>query len=208
MFQSILKALAFGDPHIVTLDGLKYTFNGFGEFILIETVDNSFTMQGRMIPAQDDTENDVSATVFSAVVAKELYSDTVQIQLVDSNIIDDEIDALVNGELIDFEGLTDQQFNNVSLLKTSNAISATFSSGVFLEIKVENGIMSTIFLSLPRTYMSKTSGLMGNYNSDTSDDLLPRNGNTPISPTSSIQEIHNLFGVTCEQCILHATKQY
>lgn len=35
----------FGDPHMVTLDGLKYTFNGKGEFTLIETTNNSFSLQ-------------------------------------------------------------------------------------------------------------------------------------------------------------------
>ena len=39
---------------------------------------------------------------------------------------------------------------------------------------------------------------MGNYNGDMSDDLLPRSESIPISPTSCVQEIHNLFGVTCE----------
>ena len=28
-----------GDPHLVTLDGHKYTFNGRGEFTLTETSD-------------------------------------------------------------------------------------------------------------------------------------------------------------------------
>ena len=33
----------------MTLDLHKYTFNGKGEFVLIETNDESFTLQGRMI---------------------------------------------------------------------------------------------------------------------------------------------------------------
>ena len=43
----------FGDPHLLTLDGHQYTFNGRGEFILIETRDDRFTLQGRMIPAEN-----------------------------------------------------------------------------------------------------------------------------------------------------------
>ena len=30
-----------GDPHLTTLDGLSYTFNGHGEFTLIKSTDGS-----------------------------------------------------------------------------------------------------------------------------------------------------------------------
>lgn len=63
-------ACIFGDPHIVTLDGHKYTFNGKGEFTLIETHDNSFMLQGRMEQAMNIQNNNASlGTVFTAIVA-------------------------------------------------------------------------------------------------------------------------------------------
>ena len=68
----------YGDPHLVTLDGLKYTFNGKGEFTLIEMTDGSFTLQGRMVEATGATGSPVQATVFSALVCKQNDSDTVQ----------------------------------------------------------------------------------------------------------------------------------
>ena len=68
----------------MTLDGLKYTFNGLGEYALIDTTDDSFKLQGRMIQARDDGGNLISATAYSAIVAKQSDSDTVQIQVVDS----------------------------------------------------------------------------------------------------------------------------
>ena len=187
---------------MVTMDGFKYTFNGLGEFVLIDTTDGSFTLQGRMIQAKDNTGSPISATVFSAIVAKEFDSDTVQFQLVESQIVVNEIDALVNGELVDFEGLPNQQFNNVTLRKSANAILAIFSSGVRLETKVENGIISVFSTSLPKGYRSQTFGLMGNYNGDESDDLLPRGSSVPISTTSSMQDIHNLFGITCKCSVI------
>lgn len=40
---------AFGDPHITTLDGLTYTFNGLGDFVLLLASDaqTSFMLHGR-----------------------------------------------------------------------------------------------------------------------------------------------------------------
>ena len=65
-------------------------------------------------------------------------------------IVVDDIDTLVNGELLDFEGLPNQQFDNVTLRKTENSISALFSSGVHIDTKVENGIISILSLLYPR----------------------------------------------------------
>ena len=182
----------------MTLDGLKYTFNGLGEYILIDTTDDSFTLQGRMIQARDDDGNLISATAYSAIVAKQSDSDTVQFQVIDNEIVVDDIDALVNGELLDFEGLPNQQFSNVTLRKTDNTISALFSSGVHIEVKVENGIISVLSATLPLFYKSKTTALMGNYNGDPADDLVPRYKEEPISPSSDVEEIHRNFGVTCK----------
>ena len=94
--------------HIVTLDGFKYTFNGHGEYVLFETPDDSFTLQGRMIQAKDDSGDPISATAFSAIVVKQYNLDTVQFQVIDSEIIIDDVNALVNGEFLDFEGLPNQ----------------------------------------------------------------------------------------------------
>jgi fibulin 1/2 len=40
-------AWLWGDPHISTLDGKQYTFNGIGEYILMKTVNESFVLEGR-----------------------------------------------------------------------------------------------------------------------------------------------------------------
>ena len=187
-------AFVFGDPHLVTLDHIKYTFNGKGEFTLIEAVDGSFTVQGRMVEATGNDSNAVSATVFSAIAAKQSTSDTVQFQLSTfKGII-----TLINGEEVDFSGLKTQQFNNVSVSDLGDRVqTASFANGAFMRIKEENGIISVLIVGLPRAFKGKTRGLMGNFNGDQSDDLKPRNG--PIIPLlSSLKEIHNKFGLTCE----------
>ena len=186
-------ACVYGDPHIVTLDGFKYTFNGLGEFVLIETDDDSFSLQGRMVLAENNMGNPVSATVFSAVVGKELYSDTVQFQLGNNGV-----DVLMNGELVNFEGLAEQQFNNVTVSRGNSSASAIFASGVYVEVREANGILSTLLVSLAASYMSQTSGLMGNFNGDHTDDLKPRGTDTYLPLNSSVQDIHNMFGITCK----------
>lgn len=212
-------ACVYGDPHIITLDGHKYTFNGNGEFILIKTPDDSFSLQGRMIPAEDNNGSSVLATVFSAIVGKQADSDTVQFELTENGIT-----AFVNGEPLDFSDLSEQEFNNVTVSDLGNStFSATFSSGAYLEVKEENGIISVLIVSLPESFRGTLStGLMGSFNGNASDDLLPnlginplplnscsagsfngsmdtrKNQGNPLPLNSSLQEIHELFGLTCK----------
>lgn len=185
----------FGDPHTVTLDGHMYTFNGKGEFILIETISNRFTLQGRMVEATNAGQMAVSATVFSALAGKEDYSDTVQFELNSTN----QVIALVNGELVDFEGLSEQEFDNVTVTDLgNNKLAATFASGIYLDVKEENAFLSIVIVSLPTSFQGTTRGLMGSFNGDISDDLVPRYRTEPIPNNSSLETIHESFGVTCK----------
>ena len=162
--------------------------------MLVETADNSFTLQGRMVDAVDENGNSVAATVFSAVVCRQDDSDTVQFEVSRRGI-----DVKLNGVLVDFQTLPPQvEFTNVILtVMGNNTVSAQFSSGAFIEVTEELEILSQLFFSLPDTFQGVTKGLLGNFNGDTSDDLLPRSSNTPVPTDSSLQDIHFDFGVTC-----------
>ena len=70
-------APVFGDPHVVTLDERNYTFNGLGEYTMIDVKDGFFQLQARTKTAKGGG----TATVFSAAVAKEENSSTVQVEL-------------------------------------------------------------------------------------------------------------------------------
>lgn len=187
-------ACIYGDPHIVTLDGHKYTFNGKGEFTLIETDDGEFTLQGRMVEVTDVDGDPVAATVFSAIVVQQDDSDVVQFQVSRRGI-----DTLVNGIRVDFGDVNELDFNNVTIVNLgNNTFGATFSSGAYVQVQEELDIISVLIVSLPEQFKGRTLGLMGSFNDDTSDDLLPRNGSVPLPLNASLQTIHENFGVTCK----------
>lgn len=181
------------------MDGLRYTFNGKGEFTLIQTLNNSFTLQGRMVevPTRDFFDDVAPATVFSAIVGKQNDSDTVQFTIGIGN----DIIVTVNEEIVDFEMLTQQTFLNVMVMDRGNSTyAATFSSGAYIEVQSANSFISLLLVSLPNNFVNKTTGLMGSFNGNTEDDLVPKNGTgEPISNNSTLEEIHNLFGITCKQ---------
>ena len=183
----------------MSLDLHKYTFNGKGEFVLIETNDQSFKLQGRMIEVKDSMGSDADATVFSACVAKEESSSTVQFEIETVDNITSVI-TFIDGDRINFDEIKSQQFNNVTVIDSgNNTLSATFSSGTFLLVQEQNGFISVLIVSLPERFKNKTRGLMGPYNGDKTDDLTPKGNGTMLSLNSTLQEIHEKFGITCKQ---------
>ena len=175
---------------MVTLDGYKYTFNGKGEFTLVQTQNKRFTLQGRL-----QQFNSVTATVLTAIAAKEQYSDTVMIAHSRRGI-----DAYVGGVRVDLSVVQRQEFKNVTIIRgnDSTSLSVAFSNGELINVHTKNGFLSAFAVVLPEEFRGTTSGLLGNYDGDSTNDLLPSNGITPLQTSESLERIHNLFGRTCK----------
>ena len=67
----------FGDPHMRTLDGYTYTFNGLGEYVLSDVDDGFFVLQGRMARAISEANDDINGTVIVACAAAQRGSTMV-----------------------------------------------------------------------------------------------------------------------------------
>lgn len=67
----------WGDPHVATLDGLKYTFNGLGEYRLLELHDKSFEFQART----KKVGSNIKATEFSSLAFQQNNSGVIEIQV-------------------------------------------------------------------------------------------------------------------------------
>ena len=72
----------WGDPHFVTLDGRNYTFNGLGEYTMVNAKNGHFELQARTKLAKGGG----TATVFAAAVAKEVNTSAVQVALKDEGL--------------------------------------------------------------------------------------------------------------------------
>ena len=76
----ILAGNCLGDPHVSTLDGFSFTFNGLGEYLLLKST--QFQVQGRTSVVQKNGV-DQPATAFTSIVAKQLNptSDIIEYRL-------------------------------------------------------------------------------------------------------------------------------
>ena len=70
-----------GDPHLVTFDGVSYTFNGKGEYLLLSIPEINLMFQGRMESLIDSNGRQTKATALTALVVKEMGSDIVQVNI-------------------------------------------------------------------------------------------------------------------------------
>ena len=78
---------------------------------------------------------------------------------------------------------------------SNNSITVSFPSGVGITINYTAGLLMYT-LEVPTSFEGTTSGLLGNYNNDNSDEFVFRNG-AMISNSSSDREIHQ-FGQSCK----------
>ena len=96
-----------------------------------------------------------------------------------------------------FTSVGDNVTSSSSFIERSsnNSITVAFPSGVGITINYTAGLL-VYTLEVPSSFQGTTSGLLGNYNDDDSDEFVFCNG-TMISNSSSDREIHE-FGQSCE----------
>ncbi|XP_038046073.1 mucin-like protein [Patiria miniata] len=168
----------WGDPHVVTLDELEYSFNGLGEYTLslIEDDDGQrvFELQGRTRQAVDTETGELSkATVYSGFAA--VYTGEAKIEI---KLSEDAIDLIttVNGTVVTptAEGL---QFDNLQVTRAENPIkvSVMYSEYVSFTVGVNNS-MADITVLFNEDFKGKTKGILGVWDDDPSNDVLTRNG--------------------------------
>uniref|UniRef100_H0ZH21 Mucin-4 n=1 Tax=Taeniopygia guttata TaxID=59729 RepID=H0ZH21_TAEGU len=187
---------AFGDPHLTTLDGLTYTFNGLGDFVLLLASDaqTSFILHGRT--AQTGM---AQATNFVAFAAQYISNTTTTVEWTLGS--QDDIQVLLNNKTIQFsysQGEQDLLLNakcipGVLLVNTSS-VTAVFDGTISVSVSATSGILSVV-CSLPNWYCNSTRGLLGVWDHDPADDFQMPNG-TSIPVNSSEEEIYS-YGMTC-----------
>ena len=208
-----MLAWFWGDPHISTLDGKQYTFNGIGEYILMKTVHETFVLEGRTRLVENST-----ATVFSAFAAAQFAaSEDFTHSLLQSSVIHSELTESNNLRVLAccyaaadnlssssrpfnrsrWRDITEEfsRLNNVSQLALdsvvlgrpdSKTLVAVFSSEVSVTVEVKKGLLTVVFAA-PDTFKGETRGLLGVWDDDVSNDLTARNGTaTYINSTDRV----------------------
>ncbi len=187
----IHEARMFGDPHLVTLDGYQYTFNGKGEFVLVEASDQSFILQGRMTEPVTSANTMSGGTSIMALAMKLYGNPTIQLEVINNTLA-----VLVDGDVLDFAGQSEQRIDNVTIVdKGNDTIAVRMTPGISIQASKTNGILTNIVITVPESF--NTKGLLGQYNGNSTDDLLSKNG-TLLLTNSTGEQIFHEFGLSCK----------
>ncbi|KAL4236418.1 hypothetical protein ACF0H5_004803 [Mactra antiquata] len=182
----------FGDPHFITLDGMNFTFNGFGEYSLLNisytdnVTDNhvEFELQARTNQAFKENGSPSYATRFVAFAARDHTKASFQIEL---NNAEEGYTLFANGADLSllykdkggqrtFKHTTQER--NIVLAKHKKGLVVLFPySEISLNITIGVKMLS-LSVAVDDKYKHITTGLLGNYDGDPSNDFITPDGVT------------------------------
>ncbi|XP_054161232.1 protein mesh-like [Oppia nitens] len=178
-------ANVYGDPHIVTFDRFNYTFNGKGEFVLIntDTPVHKLDIHGRFeqLPNLDGTHLTAVAIRdnISAIVELRLRPVAARWQFQLYLFADKEMYYFWQPDMRSIQLRGVQLYQPAGIRNMSHVI-AMFDSGAGVEIMVTpvGSLMLNVYL--PQTFINSTRGLLGKWTRDPLDDLeLPDGSHGP-----------------------------
>ena len=146
-----------GDPHFETFDKRKYTFNGFGEFVLFEALNEKRQVeqivQIRMRPFS--TGDKARGTVISAVAIKSSSSDLIQLEKEENS---QNLKVMINDAVLDLDKLAQEYIveNGANVVKKKDHILIQMTNEINLVVASDLDIQ--VMLYVPERFKSRTRG--------------------------------------------------
>lgn len=184
-----VKGTSYGDPHLITFDGYRYSFQTVGEFILAKSTDGTFEVQTRQSAVNK------SLSLNSAVAMKvgnnrvAFYSKDLPDSNTNTPLRINGKPAVVQGNSLSIQGggkIYKQSDNNyVVEWPTGEKVALTiYSRGQFQYMDV--------FPLVFESQANQMVGLLGNVNGDAKDDLRFRSGDV-LPSKSTYGDVRQLF---------------
>lgn len=167
---------SIADPHLVTFDGLGYSFHAVGEFVLTRPVSGSgFEVQSRMSPVGDNASENV-------VMAARLEGGVVVVNAAtpDSVLVDGVVTSIAPGDFIAVgSDLVYRVGNTYHLIHRHGDPEGEMISSASAVI-VDGRLDITMFLD--SSLAGQVEGLLGNYDGDQDTDIALPDGTLVSRP--------------------------
>lgn len=186
-----------GDPHLTTFDGQKYDHQAMGEFVLTRTKNRQFEIQVREAPFK--TFNNVAINTAAAMKVG-----NARVALYTAAFPDDKTNILlrIDGKPVDLQG-TQNLPGGGSITRTGDldwmVQWPTGEQATFHIRGAEDSAILEISAALPDSDRSQLEGLLGNFNGNSSDDFMTRDGRVVQENKEALnlaQSVLNNFNVS------------
>lgn len=178
---------SYGDPHILTFDKHRYSFQTVGEFILVKYKNCKFEVQVRQAPVN-------TSLSLNSAVAIRIGDTRVGLYVQDFPDSDTTTPVRINGKPAVIQGKSLSLSNDGKIYKNGNNYVVESSTGEKIAVRIYqrgqfNYMDISVFVSDSQS--NQIIGLLGNANGNPKDDLRFRNGKK-LSTKSSYGNLKNL----------------
>lgn len=167
---------SYGDPHLVSFDGARYSFQTVGEFVLAKSNDGQLEVQARQKARQDNFS-------LNTAVAMNVGGDRVCLYAEDAPDGNSSTPIRVNGQPVQLNGDTYFLSHGGTIRMIKNAYVVDWPTGESVTASMSGG-SSMRFMNLSFTVFPCTrngyNGLMGNANGIERDDFNSTRGVPPV----------------------------
>ena len=191
--QDCIEGSNIGDPRYRTFDGLFYEFQGVGEYILLESLDDDLVIQTRQAPWQDSTTVSINSGV-----AAQVGADRVGIYVDQASVL------YINGEPTELASGERLQLDGGSVRREDSRYTVMWADQTTLITSLRNDFVNVRVLIAPER-AGRVAGLLGDANSSRANDLATREGRVfeqPLTFEQLYQEYGNSWRISQEESLL------
>ncbi len=176
------RPVSYNDPHLITHDGVAYSFQAIGEFILAQSELGNFVVQAR----QQQIGPESSQVAVNTGFAFKVGDDEVVVAFNTSN----DLQVFVNSKVVSQQGeIALPDGGQLSIV--SNTINVNWLDGSKAVVDVRPGFLN-LSLLVADVHKGRLSGLLGNFDDNNANDMRNNLG-VDISLTPQADQLYGDF---------------
>lgn len=175
---------SWGDPHLISFDGLQYSLQLVGEFVLAQSADptasDALVVQIRQQPWRTSRQVSVNTALATRIGAEQIGFDITRPQ-----------PLTVDGSVVDLSDGDSLALGSGQLTRDGESYQLVYPTGEILDL-VDRGDHLSVRLTLNETRRGTMRGLLGNADGSPDNDLLGRDGQR-LSQPPTLAELYNTY---------------